>query len=287
MAQKKENLASLNAENITNDSNKEIVNEAKKLEKKIKKLKLELQEQTPEKKKKKTKAAPKVEKKKKVASKEEKKKKLVPKIEKKKKAPAKEEKKKKAPAKEEKKKKAPAKEEKKKKLVPKIEKKKKEAAAKEEKKKKEAAAKEEKKTFEEELEEQLSDEEIENFQIEKMDMEKLTNKVCEIVARYETEGMIQSELWKKLKLSSRDGSRLALKLERIGIISREKILEKGRWTYNLIIKKTPVSTQSIVDAPCLTCPVEQKCSLEGEISPRKCQLIEDWVLVEISKSKKK
>ncbi len=256
MAQKKENLASLNAENITNDSNKEIVNEAKKLEKKIKKLKLELQEQTPEKKKKKTKAAPKVEKKKK--------------------APAKEEKKKKSPAKEEKKKKAPAKEEKKKK-----------SSAKEEKKKKEAAAKEEKKTFEEELEEQLSDEEIENFQIEKMDMEKLTNKVCEIVARYETEGMIQSELWKKLKLSSRDGSRLALKLERIGIISREKILEKGRWTYKLIIKKTPVSTQSIVDAPCLTCPVEQKCSLEGEISPRTCQLIEDWVLVEISKSKKK
>ncbi len=277
MAQKKENLSSLNAENITNDSNKEIVNEAKKLEKKIKKLKLELQEQTPEKKKKKTKAAPKEEKKKKVASKEEKKKKLVPKIEKKKKAPAKEEKKKKAPAKEEKKKK----------LFPKIEKKKKEYAAKEEKKKKEAAAKEEKKTFEEELEEQLSDEEIENFQIEKMDMEKLTNKVCEIVARYEAGGMIQSELWKKLKLSSRDGSRLALKLERIGIISREKILEKGRWTYKLIIKKTPVSTQSIVDAPCLTCPVEQKCSLEGEISPRTCQLIEDWVLIEISKSKKK
>ena len=120
-----------------------------------------------------------------------------------------------------------------------------------------------------------------------MDMERLTNKVCEIVAVTGTEGMIQSELWKKLKLSSRDGSRLALKLERMGIISREKILENGRWTYKLIIKKTPVSTQSIEDAPCLTCPVEQKCSLEGEISPRTCQLIEDWVLVEIAKSKKK
>ena len=118
-------------------------------------------------------------------------------------------------------------------------------------------------------------------------MEKLTNKVCEIVATYETGGLLQSELWKKLKLTSRDGSRLALKLERMGIISREKILEKGRWTYKLIIKKTPVSTKSIEDAPCLTCPVEQKCSLEGEISPRTCQLIEDWVLIEITKSKKK
>ena len=157
---------------------------------------------------------------------------------------------------------------------------------KEEKKIKEELEKEENKTYEEELEEQLTDEEIQNFQIEKMDMEKLTNKVCDIVAKYETDGMLQSELWKKLKPTSRDGSRLALKLERLGIISREKILEKGRWTYKLIIKRTPVSTESIEDAPCLTCPVEQKCSLEGEISPLTCQLIEDWVLIEINKSKK-
>ena len=179
------------------------------------------------------------------------------------------------------------KEEKKKEVVAKKEEKKKKIVAKKEEKKKKEAKKEEKKTYEEELEEQLTDEEIANFQIEKTDMEKLTNKVCEIVATYETDGLLQSELWKKLKLTSRDGSRLALKLEKMGIISREKILEKGRWTYKLIIKKTPVSTKSIEDAPCLTCPVEQKCSLEGEVSPRTCQLIEDWVLIEITKSKKK
>ena len=68
---------------------------------------------------------------------------------------------------------------------------------------------------------------------------------------------------------------------------REKILENGRWTYLLLIKKIPISTISIENAPCLVCPVEQKCSLEGEISPRNCQLIEDWVLTVISKSKKK
>ncbi len=89
--------------------------------------------------------------------------------------------------------------------------------------------------------------------------------------------MLQSELWKKLKLTSRDGSRLALKLERRGIINREKILEKGRWTYKLILKKTPISTVSIENAPCLICPVEQKCSIDGEISPRTCQWIEEWV----------
>jgi len=160
----------------------------------------------------------------------------------------------------------------------------KEAKEKEKKKAKEAKEKEER-TLEEELEEQLSPQEIEGFQIEKVNMEKLTNKVCVILAEKETTGMIQSELWKKLKLTSRDGSRLALKLERMGTITREKILEKGRWTYKLIIKKTPISTQSIVNAPCLTCPVEQKCTLDGEVSPRTCEWIEDWVTIEIKKPK--
>lgn len=154
------------------------------------------------------------------------------------------------------------------------------------KKELEEAKKEAERTLEEELEEQLTDEEIENFQIEKVDMERLTNRVCDILAEKESAGMFQSELWKKLKLSSRDGSRLALKLERMGTINREKLLEKGRWTYKLILKKTPISTLSIEDAPCLVCPVEQKCSLEGEISPRNCQFIEDWVLAEMKKPAK-
>ena len=138
-------------------------------------------------------------------------------------------------------------------------------------------------TVEDELEEQLTELEIENFQIEKVDMERLTNKICDILAERESDGMLQSELWKKLKLSGRDGSRLSLKLERMGTITREKLLENDRWTYKLILKKTPVSTESIVNAPCLVCTVEQKCSLEGEISPKTCQLIEDWVIAELKK----
>jgi len=138
-------------------------------------------------------------------------------------------------------------------------------------------------TVEDELEEQLTESEIENFQIEKVDMERLTNKICDILAEKESDGMLQSDLWKKLKLSGRDGSRLSLKLERMGTITREKLLENDRWTYKLILKKTPISTQSIENAPCLVCTVEQKCSLDGEISPRTCQLIEDWVITEFKK----
>jgi len=157
--------------------------------------------------------------------------------------------------------------------------------AKEEAKKKEEEAKkkeeEAKRTYEEELEEQLSEEEITGFQLEKTDMDKMCNRVCEIIAGYETKGTLQSELWKKLKLSSRDGSRLALKLERMGMIMREKILEKERWTYRLVIKKIPISTKSIEGAPCLTCSVQSKCSIDGEISPKTCQWIEDWVMIEL------
>ena len=80
-------------------------------------------------------------------------------------------------------------------------------------------------TVEDELEEQLTESEIENFRIEKVDMERLTNKICDILAERESDGMLQSELWKKLKLSGRDGSRLSLKLERMGTITRENFLK--------------------------------------------------------------
>ena len=185
---------------------------------------------------------------------------------------------------------------KKKKLSVKTKPKKKEAKKKADAKKKEEEAKkkeeeakkkeeEAKRTYEEELEEQLTEEEITGFQIDKTDMDKLVNRVCEMIAGYETKGILQNILWRKLKLSSRDGSRLALKLERMGMITREKILENGRWTYLLLIKKIPISTKSIENAPCLVCPVEGKCSTDGEISPKTCQYIEDWVLAELKTKK--
>ena len=159
--------------------------------------------------------------------------------------------------------------------------------AEEEEQAKKKAEEEAKRTYEEELEEQLTEEQITDFQIHKTDMDKLINHVCEIVATYGNNGIHQSDLWKKLKLTSRDGSRLALKLERMGLITREKILLKGRWTYKLIIIKSPVGTDSLSGAPCLVCPVESKCSLDGDISPKTCQFIEDWVLIELKTKKSK
>ena len=169
---------------------------------------------------------------------------------------------------------------------------KKKEAKKETKQKKKEAKKETKqkipKTMEEEFEDQYTDEELRNFRIEKKDMEQLTNRVCEIVALYGDNGMLQNELWKKLKLSIRDGSRLSLRLERRGMITREKILQNGRWTYKLIIEQVPISLDSIQNAPCLTCPVEQKCNVDNiypEPSPKHCELIEVWVIQEYKRKK--
>jgi len=189
-------------------------------------------------------------------------------------------------------KKKAAKAEKPKKKAAKAEKPKKKAAKAEKPKKKAAKVEEEKpeipKTMEEQFEDTYTDEELRNFRIEKKDMEQLTNRVCEIVASYGDDGMLQSELWKKLKLSVRDGSRLSLRLERRGMITREKILQNGRWTYRLIIEQVPISLESIQNAPCLTCPVEQKCNIDNvypEPSPKHCELIEEWVIEEYKRKK--
>ena len=199
---------------------------------------------------------------------------------------------KKKAAKVEKPKKKAAKLEKPKKKAAKLEKPKKKASKVEKPKKKAAKVEEEKpeipKTMEEQFEDTYTDEELRNFRIEKKDMEQLTNRVCEIVASYGDDGMLQSELWKKLKLSVRDGSRLSLRLERRGMITREKILQNGRWTYRLIIEQVPISLESIQNAPCLTCPVEQKCNIDNvypEPSPRHCELIEQWVIEEYKRKK--
>ncbi|MFQ5940191.1 MAG: transcriptional regulator [Nitrososphaerales archaeon] len=115
-------------------------------------------------------------------------------------------------------------------------------------------------------------------------IEDLTSKVFRVVVENGKDGILQSELWKKLDLTSRDGSRLSIRLERRSLIKREKVLESGRWTYKLIAIKLPVDTTCIEQAPCLTCPVEHMCSVDSAVSPNTCMLIENWILNEIGRS---
>jgi predicted DNA-binding transcriptional regulator len=112
----------------------------------------------------------------------------------------------------------------------------------------------------------------------------LTSRVYKLVVERGRDGVLQSEIWKELGLTSRDGSRLAIRLERRGLIGRVKVLEEGRWTYKLTPLRFPTDMASIEKAPCIVCQFESKCAVDGEISPYVCPWIGPWVTEEFKTS---
>jgi predicted DNA-binding transcriptional regulator len=108
----------------------------------------------------------------------------------------------------------------------------------------------------------------------------LTSRVYKLVVERGRDGVLQSEIWKELGLTSRDGSRLAIRLERRGLIGRVKVLEEGRWTYKLTPLRFPTDMTSIEKAPCIVCQYESKCSVDGEVSPYVCPWLGPWVIEE-------
>ena len=66
---------------------------------------------------------------------------------------------------------------------------------------------------------------------------ELSEQVFHAIVDSGESGVFQTELCKSFSIDSRDGSRLVGNLEKQSLISREKILYKGRWTYKLIVKK--------------------------------------------------
>jgi hypothetical protein len=106
----------------------------------------------------------------------------------------------------------------------------------------------------------------------------LEYKALHFIVNMGSQGVLQSDLWRKLGASSREGSRIALKLENKGLIKREKELFGGRWTYRLYSKRRPVSINSIIDCPCLMCPNDARCGAWGTISPNECERLTEWIL---------
>jgi hypothetical protein len=118
------------------------------------------------------------------------------------------------------------------------------------------------------------------------EIEDLIDKTFKVIISNGKGGILQSNLWKELDITSRDGSRAAIRLEKRSLIRREKILQDGRWTYKLFAVRLPVDIQCIDHVPCLTCPVEHMCSIESTYSPNNCNLIEDWTLLSFGNSNK-
>jgi hypothetical protein len=110
----------------------------------------------------------------------------------------------------------------------------------------------------------------------------LEHKALMSIANTGNEGVLQSDLWHKLGASSREGSRIALKLENRGLINRQKELCEGRWTYRLYPKRKPASINSIADCPCLTCSENLRCGSWGATSPNDCDKLTEWILKQTS-----
>lgn len=106
----------------------------------------------------------------------------------------------------------------------------------------------------------------------------LEQKALHFVVNTGYSGVLQSELWRQLSASSREGSRVAIKLEEKGLIRREKELQEGRWTYRLFPKRLPASIESIVDCPCLLCQDNARCDPTTAISPKSCGKLTEWIL---------
>ncbi len=114
----------------------------------------------------------------------------------------------------------------------------------------------------------------------------LEHRALQIILNKGKEGILQCDLWRDLKASSREGSRISLKLERKGLIKREQELYDGRWTYRLFTKRQPATIDSIISCPCLACIEINKCGVGGVISPNTCDKLSSWLfgLVESKKA---
>lgn len=106
----------------------------------------------------------------------------------------------------------------------------------------------------------------------------LEYKALHLIANTGVEGVLQSDLWRKLGATSREGSRISLKLENKGLIRRERELRSGRWTYRLFPKRKPASINSIIECPCLMCPHDTRCSAWGAVSPNECEKLTEWMI---------
>jgi hypothetical protein len=101
--------------------------------------------------------------------------------------------------------------------------------------------------------------------------------MLQVVMNVGEEGILQSELWKKLSADSREGSRAVLRLEKKGLIERRRELHDGRWTFRVLSRRKLSRIDSIVDVPCAFCEDESKCGQSAIVTPSKCTKLTFWL----------
>ncbi|MHA1608152.1 MAG: helix-turn-helix transcriptional regulator [Candidatus Freyarchaeota archaeon] len=114
----------------------------------------------------------------------------------------------------------------------------------------------------------------------------MEEKAYEIIREAGEKGLLQSDLWRKLGVNSREGSRVAMRLEKKGLIRRLRELYKGRWTYRIFANEkenVEVKWNTLGGCPCFTCKQISRCGIGQPISPIRCWKLTEWINMEASK----
>lgn len=119
---------------------------------------------------------------------------------------------------------------------------------------------------------------------QRSDLSEIERKALDIIRSRGEEGIYQHELWKSLGLDSREGSRLALRLLKKGLIVREPAVHNGRRTYKLFIAQRKrekahlsVNIGSAIEIPCFSCKNLERCHLGGFFDPTTCPILRNWL----------
>ena len=91
------------------------------------------------------------------------------------------------------------------------------------------------------------------------------------------EGLLQTEMWKRLGITGQEGSKIARRFEEKGVIKRQRELHEGRQTYRLFSTKKTVTLDSIMGCPCGTCDDVERCITGRQISPTRCPVLTEWI----------
>ncbi|MEM0010073.1 MAG: Lrp/AsnC family transcriptional regulator [Candidatus Bathyarchaeia archaeon] len=110
----------------------------------------------------------------------------------------------------------------------------------------------------------------------------LERRALEIIMKSGDKGILQSDLWRKINVTSREGSRISIRLESKGLIRREPELSRGRWTFRLYPKHRPASIDSILNCPCISCKESSICGANSIVTPNDCEKFTRWILEEES-----
>lgn len=110
----------------------------------------------------------------------------------------------------------------------------------------------------------------------------------EVIRSAGSKGLLQSDLWRSLNTNSREGSRIAQRLEKKGLVRRSRELCEGRWTYRLYVdEKTQISDLmwcTLNNCPCFTCKNLTQCGEGQAISPTSCSDLNKWIIEQIAES---